>query len=181
MAFQIKFHQIRAFVEVAREGSIRGASRSLAVSQPALTKAIKELEEGLSAQLFVRRRQGVALTDNGESFYQHASLILEELRAAQDELLQRQGEQAGLAPKVNIVCETFSSCISLVVKSDFLSILPVELGNDPLMADKLMMIPVREALPTAAYFLIQRRDTRQTPLTASLITLFRRQSRQWFP
>lgn len=76
MAFQIKFHQIRAFVEVAREGSIRGASRALAVSQPALTKAIKELEEGLSAQLFVRRSQGVALTDNGESFYQHASLIL---------------------------------------------------------------------------------------------------------
>lgn len=33
----------------------------------------------------------MALTDNGESFYQHASLILEELRAAQDELLQRQG------------------------------------------------------------------------------------------
>ncbi len=56
--FQIKFHQIRAFVEVAREGSIRGASRALAVSQPALTKAIKELEEGLSAQLFVRRSQG---------------------------------------------------------------------------------------------------------------------------
>ncbi len=302
MAFQIKFHQIRAFVEVAREGSIRGASRALAVSQPALTKAIKELEEGLSAQLFVRRSQGVALTDNGESFYQHASLILEELRAAQDELLQRQGEQAGqiniglgasvarslmpsvicrfhqqhpqvkvrimegqlLAminelrpgeldftintyypgpydhefsfeklfekpfavfaraghpaaqatslgelmdhhwtmptprgsyfkqlqecfeqlgrePKVGIVCETFSSCISLVVKSDFLSILPVELGNDPLMADKLVMIPIREVLPTATYYLIQRRDTRQTPLTASLITLFRRQSRQLFP
>jgi LysR family transcriptional regulator of abg operon len=35
MAFQIKFHQIRAFVEVAREGSIRGASRALAISQPA--------------------------------------------------------------------------------------------------------------------------------------------------
>ncbi|HHU5903329.1 TPA: LysR substrate-binding domain-containing protein [Klebsiella pneumoniae] len=250
MAFQIKFHQIRAFVEVAREGSIRGASRALAVSQPALTKAIKELEEGLSAQLFVRRSQGVALTDNGESFYQHASLILEELRAAQDELLQRQGEldftintyypgpydhefsfeklfekpfavfaraghpaaqatslgelmdhhwtmptprgsyfkqlqecfeQLGREPKVGIVCETFSSCISLVVKSDFLSILPVELGNDPLMADKLVMIPIREVLPTATYYLIQRRDTRQTPLTASLITLFRRQSRQLFP
>ena len=95
MSFQIKFHHIRAFVEVAREGSIRGASRALAISQPALTKAIKELEEGLSAQLFVRRSQGVALTENGESFYQHASLILEELRVAQDELLQRQGEQAG--------------------------------------------------------------------------------------
>ena len=46
-----------------------------------------------------------------------------------------------------------------VVKSDFLSILPVELGNDPLMADKLVMIPIREVLPTATYYLIQRRDT----------------------
>ncbi|PLL35155.1 LysR family transcriptional regulator, partial [Klebsiella pneumoniae] len=88
---------------------------------------------------------------------------------------------AGTGAKGGIVCETFSSCISLVVKSDFLSILPVELGNDPLMADKLVMIPIREVLPTATYYLIQRRDTRQTPLTASLITLFRRQSRQLFP
>ena len=50
-----------------------------------------------------------------------------------------------------------------------------------MMADKLVMIPIREALPKATYYLIQRRDTRQTPLTASLITLFRRQSRQLFP
>ena len=75
MAFQIKFHQIRAFVEVAREGSIRGASRALAVSQPALTKAIKELEEGLSAQLFVRRSRG-GVNRQWRKFYQHASLIL---------------------------------------------------------------------------------------------------------
>ncbi len=95
--------------------------------------------------------------------------------------LQECFEQLGREPKVGIVCETFSSCISPVVKSDFLSILPVELGNDPLMADKLVMIPIREVLPTATYYLIQRRDTRQTPLTASLITLFRRQSRQLFP
>ncbi|HBQ2881148.1 TPA: LysR family transcriptional regulator [Klebsiella quasipneumoniae subsp. quasipneumoniae] len=217
MAFQIKFHQIRAFVEVAREGSIRGASRSLAVSQPALTKAIKELEEGLSAQLFVRRRQGeLDFTINtyypgpydhefsfeklfekpfavfaraGHPAAQATSLVelmdhhwtMPTPRGSYFKQLQDRFNQAGLAPKVDIVCETFSSCISLVVKSDFLSILPVELGNDPMMADKLMMIPVREALPTAAYFLIQRRDTRQTPLTASLITLFRRQSRQLFP
>ena len=38
MAFQVKIHQIRAFVEVARQGSIRGASRMLNMSQPALRK-----------------------------------------------------------------------------------------------------------------------------------------------
>lgn len=76
MAFQVKIHQIRAFVEVARQGSIRGASRMLNMSQPALSKSIQELEEGLAAQLFFRRSKGVTLTDAGESFYQHASLIL---------------------------------------------------------------------------------------------------------
>ena len=88
--------------------------------------------------------------------------------------LQEMFNQAGLAPKVDIVCETFSSCISLVVKSDFLSILPVELGNDPMMADKLVMIPIREALPKATYYLIQRRDTRQTPLSACMPDRFPR-------
>ena len=73
MAFQVKIHQIRAFVEVARQGSIRGASRMLNMSQPALSKSIQELEEGLAAQLFFRRSKGVTLTDAGESFYQHAS------------------------------------------------------------------------------------------------------------
>ena len=94
MAFQVKIHQIRAFVEVARQGSIRGASRMLNMSQPALSKSIQELEEGLAAQLFFRRSKGVTLTDAGESFYQHASLILEELRAAQEEIRQRQGQLA---------------------------------------------------------------------------------------
>lgn len=63
MAFQVKIHQIRAFVEVARQGSIRGASRMLNMSQPALSKSIQELEEGLAAQLFFRRSKGVTLTD----------------------------------------------------------------------------------------------------------------------
>lgn len=37
----------------------------------------------------------MTLTDAGESFYQHASLILEELRAAQEDIRQRQGQLAG--------------------------------------------------------------------------------------
>lgn len=83
-------------------------------------------------------------------------------------------------PTVGVVCETFSSCISLVVQSDFLTILPEELGTDPLIAHRLVMIPVLEPLPKAAYYLIQRRDTQQTPLAISLITQFRRQSQQLF-
>lgn len=122
MAFQVKIHQIRAFVEVARQGSIRGASRMLNMSQPALSKSIQELEEGLAAQLFFRRSKGVTLTDAGESFYQHASLILEELRAAQEDIRQRQGQLAGqinigmgasISPQSDASCHiSFSSAAS---------------------------------------------------------------------
>lgn len=52
MAFQVKNSSNSGFVEVARQGSIRGASRMLNMSQPALSKSIQELEEGLAAQLF---------------------------------------------------------------------------------------------------------------------------------
>lgn len=45
-------------MSVARHGSIRAASRMMNLSQPALTKSIKELEESLGARLFIRRRQG---------------------------------------------------------------------------------------------------------------------------
>lgn len=95
MPAAIKLHQLRAFVDVARHGSIRAASRAAQLSQPALTKSIQELEEVLGARLFVRRRQGVALTDIGDNFFRHASLVLEELRVAQEDIQQRLGLTGG--------------------------------------------------------------------------------------
>ncbi len=69
------------------------------------------------------------------------------------ELLDDQAQ----TPQVGVVCDTFSACISLVAKSDF-SILPEEMGCDPLHGQGLVMLPVSEILPKAAYYLIQRRD-----------------------
>lgn len=95
MPASIKLHQLRAFVEVTRQGSIRAASRVAGLSQPALTKAVQELEETLGAQLFIRQRQGMQLTETGRDFFRHASLILEELRVAQEEIQQRLGHAGG--------------------------------------------------------------------------------------
>lgn len=50
MPASIKLHQLRAFVDVARHGSIRAASRAAGLSQPALTKSIQELEDVLGAK-----------------------------------------------------------------------------------------------------------------------------------
>ncbi|WP_017347337.1 LysR family transcriptional regulator [Pantoea sp. A4] len=99
MPAPLKLHQLRAFVDVARQGSIRAASRLSGLSQPALTKAIQELELAVGARLFIRGQQGVRMTDIGDNFFRHASLVLEELRVAQEEIQQRLGLAGG---QVNI-------------------------------------------------------------------------------
>src|SRR2546430_16631307 len=58
---------LRYVAAVAAEGSLRRAAERLFVSQPALTKQIKQLESRLGVQLFTRSRAGMALTAAGQA------------------------------------------------------------------------------------------------------------------
>ncbi|MDG3011299.1 LysR family transcriptional regulator [Rhodococcus sp. D2-41] len=58
---------LRYFDAVAREGNLTRAAELLFVSQPALSKQIKQLEAHLGAELFVRSRSGMALTEPGRA------------------------------------------------------------------------------------------------------------------
>jgi LysR family transcriptional regulator, regulator of abg operon len=91
----MKFNQLRDVVAIARRGSLRAAARELALSQPALTRSVHELERELGAALFERRARGMRLTPTGETFVQRATAILSEVRRAQDEAAQLQGGTAG--------------------------------------------------------------------------------------
>ena len=58
---------VRTFVTVADEGGVTRAAERLGVSQPAVSKALRQLEDELGVDLFHRdRRNGVTLTDAGE-------------------------------------------------------------------------------------------------------------------
>lgn len=67
--------QLRYFREVARVGSMTAAARSLGVSQPTLSVAIRQLEEELGASLMQRHRGGVSLTAAGTELQQHADEV----------------------------------------------------------------------------------------------------------
>ncbi|AEW98888.1 LysR family transcriptional regulator [Streptantibioticus cattleyicolor] len=69
---------LRCFVAVAREGSLTGAAERLYVSQPALTKRIRQLEAGLGTPLFIRSRAGMALTEAGRALAERAPGLLDE-------------------------------------------------------------------------------------------------------
>jgi DNA-binding transcriptional LysR family regulator len=91
----VKFHQLKAFLAVAATGSIRGAARRLNLSQAALTKALRELEEDLGAPLVLRSVRGVQLTESGARLLVRARLILKQTELAQAEVRQAQGADEG--------------------------------------------------------------------------------------
>ena len=78
---RIKFRHLQCFLEIARQGSISRAAEALAITQPAASKALRELEEVLATRLFERSRKGIRLTRFGEVFLRHASASVMALRA----------------------------------------------------------------------------------------------------
>jgi len=73
----MNLQQLKYVVEVARHKSITKAARSLFVSQPGVSAAIKELEEELKIQIFIRTSAGVEATEVGRSFIKDAEGVLE--------------------------------------------------------------------------------------------------------
>lgn len=90
---RLKLRHLQCFLEVARLGKIVLAADVLAVSQPALSKTIRELETLLDVKLFKRNKRGVELTRFGEIFHRRTSSSIAELRQGLDHI--RRARQEG--------------------------------------------------------------------------------------
>lgn len=80
----MKLHQLKYFIEVVMCGSINEAARRLYISQPSLSKAIKELEKETGITLFTRASTGITLSSDGAEFLGYARQVMEQV-----ELLER--------------------------------------------------------------------------------------------
>lgn len=90
----IRLRHLVALSEVARQASVVKAARSLGITQPAVSKTIRELEDILEVELFDRSRRGVTLTRTGEIFRDHANAALGTLREGIDRLGQATAPEA---------------------------------------------------------------------------------------
>lgn len=91
----MKFHQLQALVGAVEHGSIRAAAREMHLTQAALTKALRLLEEEAGVSLLVRQARGVVLTAEGQRLHARAQLVTRQLKLAHDELRQHRGEDEG--------------------------------------------------------------------------------------
>lgn len=77
----MKLRHVQAFLSACQHGSISAAARARGVSQPALSKTIRELETLLGSALFERAGRNAVLTPAGEGFRMHALSALQNLEA----------------------------------------------------------------------------------------------------
>ena len=82
MNINLEYYKI--FYEVAKEQNITKASENLNISQPAISKTIKLLEEKLGGTLFVRTKKGVILTEEGKEFYSYINKAMEYINSAEN-------------------------------------------------------------------------------------------------
>jgi LysR family pca operon transcriptional activator len=110
---RIKFRHLVCFLEVARQGSLARASEKLAISQPALSKTLKELETLLTATLFVRSKSGAALTEAGVAFLRYAGPSVQALREGVNSL--RSGEHEPFTARLGVLSTVESLLVPEVV------------------------------------------------------------------
>lgn len=78
----MELRHLRYFVVVAQELNMTRAAEKLFISQPPLTRQIKQLEDELEVQLFIRKSRGLELTQSGQYFLQQAHAILNKLNTS---------------------------------------------------------------------------------------------------
>jgi DNA-binding transcriptional LysR family regulator len=91
----MNFTHLFAFYEVARAGGISAGAERLRVSQPAVTREIRELEDRVGLALFDRLPRGVALTEAGRALFDYAEKIFTLSDAAESQLKELAGLDAG--------------------------------------------------------------------------------------
>ena len=80
------------FLAIASQRSFHGAARTLRISQSALSRSMKQLENDIGVKLFQRQPRGVCLTPEGEILSQFARLITSQARKVESQILKQNEE-----------------------------------------------------------------------------------------
>ena len=102
---KLNFEHIRLFISIVEFNGFRAASERLYLSQPAMSSAIKKMEQQLGFALFNRNTYRASLTQHGQAFYHKAKLLLEHMQELEnygDHIAKH--DETELALAIDIFC-----------------------------------------------------------------------------
>ena len=88
--------ELALFVAVVEAGSFRQAADNLGIDNSVVSRGVKRLEQKLATQLLNRTTRRVTLTDEGDWFYRRAANLLDEMAAAENQLIARRQQPQGI-------------------------------------------------------------------------------------
>lgn len=139
---RIKLRHLQTFVEVARRKSIARATEILNVSQPAVTKTIRELEDALAVTLFERDGRGIKLSRHGEVFLKHATATITALRQAVNSISQdpaRTGTPIRIGALPTVSVHIMPGAMSAYLKENSDSTVKIVTGENAVLLEQLRM------------------------------------------
>lgn len=86
---EMTLQQLRYAIAVADNGSMNEAAKKLFISQPSLSGMIKDLEEELDIQIFLRSNRGILITPEGMEFLGYARQVMEQYRLMENRFIEK--------------------------------------------------------------------------------------------
>ncbi len=158
----MKIQQLKYFIEVCNCGTITQAADRLFVSQPSITAAIKELEQDVGVNLFMRVNKRLVLTKEGEFLLSKAERIVREIDDIKNELRAIAGDNRKI--RLGLPAQTTSFLVPIVLgefcdKHPDIDIEIVELGGYDLLEllekeniDIMIMTHFKNVIPIFKYY-----------------------------
>lgn len=112
----INFELYKIFVYVAKEENLTRASEKLNLTQPAVTKHIKNLENILETKLFTRSNHGIKLTKQGEELYEKIKDAIETLINVEKQTEKERNINLGIHS--TILNKIFNECMTNYYKTN---------------------------------------------------------------
>jgi LysR family transcriptional regulator, pca operon transcriptional activator len=139
---RIKFRHLQTFLEVARQKSVMKAASILHISQPAVTKTIREMEEALGVAVFERDGRGIRITRYGEVFQRYAGAAITALRQGIDSVtneLSGEGIPIRIGALPTVSTRIMPQAISLFLQEKTQSRLKIVTGENAVLLEQLRL------------------------------------------
>lgn len=104
--------QLHYAITVADSGSMNEAAKRLFISQPSLSSSIRELEQELGIDLFLRSNRGIVITPDGEEFLGYARQVTEQYRLLRNRYIEKEAKE-----KFSVSMQHYSFAVKAFVET----------------------------------------------------------------